>query len=118
FEEMETGQGEYMCPMSCSSIVIAAAFPDDGEGAVAIAIAQPRREQSSETLWPRGVPRAHDGGPGLGPARRSPYFRWAARRLFIPNRLTRSLPPNTALSLSSATISRLFCGFCRLFFLM
>src|SRR5215204_6303630 len=45
------------------------------------------------------------------------YVRCWARCLFISNMLTLSLP-NTARSLSSATISRLFCGFWRLFFLM
>lgn len=32
--------------------------------------------------------------------------------------LTRSLPPKIGFSVESAIISRLFCGFCRLFFRM
>src|SRR6185503_2104480 len=46
------------------------------------------------------------------------YFRWFDRCLFISNMLTRSLPPKTFFSLSSARISLLFCGFCRLFLRM
>src|SRR6185312_11277597 len=46
------------------------------------------------------------------------YFRWFERCLFISNMLTRSLPPKIGLSVESAMISRLFCGFCRLFFRM
>ena len=45
------------------------------------------------------------------------YFRCCARCLFSSNMVTRPFP-KTAFSLSSATISRLFCGFCSLFFLM
>jgi len=45
------------------------------------------------------------------------YFRWFERCLFISNIVQRSLP-NTLRSLSSAMISRLFCGFCRLFLRM
>ena len=41
---------------------------------------------------------------------RDQAFRWAARCLFISNMEHLSLP-KTFLSLSSATISRLFCGF-------
>ena len=46
------------------------------------------------------------------------YFRWFDRCLFISNMLTRSLPPKIGLRVASATISRLFCGFCRLFLRM
>ena len=45
------------------------------------------------------------------------YFRWFERCLFISNIVQRSLP-KTLRSLSSARISRLFCGFCRLFLRM
>src|SRR3954452_10105722 len=61
-----------------------------------------------------------------GPANRAPsllvsletYFRWFERCLFISNMLTRSLPPKIGFSVESAMISRLFCGFCRLFLRM
>ena len=46
-----------------------------------------------------------------------PHLRCWARCLFISNIVTDFLP-NTFSSLSSALISRLFCGFWRLFFLM
>src|SRR6185437_2700457 len=46
------------------------------------------------------------------------YFRWFDRCLFISNMLTRSLPPKIGLRVESAMISRLFCGFCRLFLRM
>src|ERR671932_2492210 len=45
------------------------------------------------------------------------HFRCWKRCLFISNMVTRSFP-NTAFSLPSATISRLFSGFWRLCFLM
>src|SRR6202012_5733165 len=45
------------------------------------------------------------------------YLRCPASNLFISNMVTFFLP-NTGSSLSSARISRLFCGFCRLYFLM
>src|SRR6185437_10776592 len=46
------------------------------------------------------------------------YFKWFDRCLFISNMLTRSLPPKIGLRVESAMISRLFCGFCRLFLRM
>src|SRR6476659_11423491 len=57
----------------------------------------------------------HEANPLLIQNRPETYFRWFDRCLFISNMLTRSLPPKTFFSLSSARISRLFCGFCRLF---
>ena len=44
--------------------------------------------------------------------------RWLFTSFVISNMVTFFLPPNTGRSLSSALICRLFCGSCRLFFLM
>src|SRR4051794_20842443 len=52
------------------------------------------------------------------PQRRSAYFRCLLTNLVISNMLTCALPPNTALSASSALIMRLFFLSCRPFFLM
>src|SRR4051794_19300974 len=60
------------------------------------------------------------GSPGTSRCRRqfrSIYLRWPARSLFISNIVTFFLP-KTGSSLSSARISRLFWGFCRLYFLI
>src|SRR4051794_29133891 len=56
-------------------------------------------------------------GPACRILRRSQERCWA-KYLFISNMLTLLLPPKMAWSFSSARISRLFSGFCRLLALM